>query len=70
MEQKKENYDMIANEDEKIAAGTANPFGVRTLMHCDKCNFELEWAGEYYYSGQVYDCPHCHKHAFHGIRLC
>ena len=69
-EQRKENGDLTGREDGNVTAGSANPFGVRTMMHCDKCNFELVWAGEYYYDAEVFNCPHCHAHAFHGIYLC
>lgn len=65
----KENRDLTDSQDEKVQAGVGNPFGVRTRMHCDKCNFELDWAG-CYLDGTVYDCPHCHAHAFHGTIFC
>ena len=58
--------ELTASQDEKVTAGLEDPFGLKTVMHCDSCSFELVWAGDYL-NGLIYNCPHCGAHTYHGI---
>ena len=39
----------------------------KTLMHCDVCEWEITWLGDYM-NGIYYECPQCNAIAYHGIK--
>lgn len=59
--------ELTKEQAEKVTAGK-NIWSVKTLMHCDKCGYELRWEGNYK-NCKYYPCPQCSAPAFHGISL-
>lgn len=60
--------ELTAEQNENVTAGDSGR-EIKTLMHCDACEWEIAWLGDYM-NGQYYDCPECMAHAYHGIRYC
>ena len=59
--------ELTNQEMEEVTGGEANQ--KNTVMHCEACNFDLEWAG-YFKKGVYYDCPKCGANEFHAVAYC
>lgn len=69
MDDKLEKPIELTNEQaENVSAGTDGK-GIKTLMRCEDCGWQINWAGNYM-NNHYYDCPQCFAPQFHGIKLC
>ncbi len=58
--------ELTDQQEEEVIAGAEAPGSVKTVMRCEECRYQTNWLGDYL-NDLYYDCPHCHRHAFHGI---
>ena len=69
------NFELNDKEMDLVNGGYDSPTieedgkGIKTLMRCEDCGWQINWAGNYM-NNHYYDCPQCFAPQFHGIKLC
>lgn len=60
-------FELTDQQQEEVIAGAEDGKMIMTVMYCEECRYRDFWSGDYM-NGQYYNCPHCKKFAFHGIK--